>query len=138
MPLGNPLPPDEVVYRRIAEKAARDNGWIKGDKVDLAAFLPNKGDTIGLSLTRAPDAAAAGALAPRGKRVYMVRLRVRDMAGMEVRETSSTHAVIAGWTFATRGDDVVRNGAEFLTTICGTPEGPFLGEFDPTSQSVEQ
>src|SRR5690348_5514630 len=108
MVLGNTLSPDEIVYRRISAKAAQDNGWIKGEKVDLAAFLPNKGDTMGLSLTRAGDARAAGLLAPLGKRVYLVKLRVGDMKDMEVRETSSTHAVIVGWTFETRNTDLVR------------------------------
>lgn len=107
------LPPTETVFRRVAEASA--DQWIKGGRVDPAAFLPNKGDTRGLSLSRTKTAREAAETGQRGKRFYAVPLLVRDIHPLQVVGDSATHAIIPGWTFEKRKSDEVREGADHLS-----------------------
>jgi hypothetical protein len=123
--------PDEIVYRRIAESSARQ-GWInEAGKAGIAAFLPNKGDADGLSLDRG-TAAEAGARGKKGKRYFVVPVRVAEIRkhNLPFIVDGETHATLEGWTFAQRDSLDVRSGAEHLASICGKPEGPFDGQAD--------
>jgi hypothetical protein len=122
------LPPDETVYRRIAESNAKD--WIQNGKVSANAFLPNRGDSDGLSFSRARTAQEAAETGRTGKRFYVVPVRVADIgrrADLKIVADSPTHAVIPGWTLQARDSDFVREGADHLAAHCGVPEGPFDG-----------
>jgi hypothetical protein len=124
------LPDGEWVFRRIPYSSQ----WVKPDgSVDLAAFLPNRGDVTGLSLSRVNTAAEAGATGKRGKRFYAAALRVGELKarGLRVTADSPGHAEIEGWTFETRDSLEVRGHAAWMTTVCGRAEGPFDGEYDP-------
>ena len=121
------LPPETLLYRRIPAVC----GWVRSDgRVDLAAFLPNKGDSDGLSLTRVLSEREAAESGKVGKRFYAVSLRVADLRarGLSVKCDSSGHALIEGWTFETRQERHVREGAEYLITVCGKAVGPFDGK----------
>lgn len=140
MTRGADPPPDadalaegEVVYRRVPEMHAINSGWIKGDRIDAAAFTPNQADAGGLSLTRAASAAAAAAGGRRGKRYLVVPLRVQDIRarGINLTADAENHALIPGWTYQQRKSDEVRTGAAYLASICGPVEGPFDGQWEP-------
>jgi len=130
MPGGLDLPKGEWVFRRIPYSS----GWVKPDgSVDLAAFLPNKGDTTGLSLSRVASAAQAAATGKRGKRFYAVAMLVDDLQAQNLKVIADEpgHAEIEGWTFDARNDPEVRRLAAWMTTVCNRAEGPFDGEYDP-------
>jgi len=129
MASGEEQGPDEIVYRRIAESSARQ-GWInEAGNAGVAAFLPNKGDTDGLSLDRG-NAAEAAARGRMGKKYYVIPIRVAEIRkeNLPFHVDGETHASLEGWTFARRDSEDVRSGAEYLASICGKPEGPFDGQ----------
>ena len=127
MVMSQDLPPETILYRRIPAVC----GWVRSDgKVDLAAFLPNKADVDGLPLSRTPSEKDAAETGRAGKQFFAVSLRVAEIQafGLSIRCDRPDHAIIQGWTFQTRNDRRVREGAEHQTAICGRAVGPFEGK----------
>lgn len=96
---GDPLHPDEIVYRRIPRnclprpKHESIPAWV--------AFRPNDDDLTGLSLSREEhESIEQAAQGMPGKRYHVARMRVRDLneVGLSViadePETNPGHAII--------------------------------------------
>lgn len=128
MPIGEELPLEAVVYRRIP---ANQEGWVRDDRtVDYFAFRPTKHDKDGLSFSVNCTAAEAAATGRAGAKFYVASLLVRDMnkKGIKLFQDGERHALLREWTAENRKSDEVTEGAIYLSTICSLAEGPFDGQ----------
>jgi hypothetical protein len=112
--------------------------WVdKNKKVNAYAFLPNKGDYDGLSLSHVETAVEAAITGKKGKRFFVTRLRVQDFVdcGLRVISDEPGHALVEGWTFDKRDDPTIRELIHRLAAACDPAEGPIDGQATPPPQT---